>query len=178
MKGHFDHFVKCLENSWRLILVLLTTKVNVGLLLMDGHLVAYNKLLYFVAYWIRNCFDRNHLTDCPSFYSTVFNQILASGPSPGRSWSVEPTVLPTKHDWQGLYWKELELNCFLIYSIAILSVSTFECLRSSLAYGTTCRNLSKPLFIVFILVLSRLFAAILFHLVQYDRIWRTVWQKC
>jgi len=62
--------------------------------------------------------------------------------------------------------KGLKLNCFLIYSIAILSVSTFECRRSSLAYGTTCLNLSKPLFIVFILVRSRLFAAILFNWVH------------
>ena len=66
-----------------------------------------------------------------------------------------------------LYWNALILNCLLIYSIAIRSVSTFECLLSSLAYGTTCLNLSKPLLIVFILVRSRLFAAILFYLVHH-----------
>ena len=77
----------------------------------------------------------------------------------------------------GLKWKT-DLNCFLIYSIAILSVSTFECRRSSLAYGTTCLNLSKPLFIVFILVRSRLFAAILFYWVRQKKIHKNVRIGC
>ena len=80
----------------------------------------------------------------------------------------EKKSLKRAYNELGLKWKGLKLNCFLIYSIAILSVSTFECRRSSLAYGTTCLNLSKPLFIVFILVRSRLFAAILFYWVQLD----------